>query len=148
MVTALVCPLKTNRLVIGHVAICRACCCGNTDRGKPEVPVEWMKNEWKRQGLKKNIQLTISGCLGPCDLSNVVSISCAEWTAWLGAIREFRIYAALLKWASASREAGRALPLPAELNRFRFNPFRTEDFTSSSEARVSEARGVKTHAVE
>jgi hypothetical protein len=41
-------PLKTKRLVIGQVTICRGCCCGNTDRGLPEVPVEWLKNEWRK----------------------------------------------------------------------------------------------------
>jgi hypothetical protein len=36
-------PLTTKRLVHGHVAVCRGCCCGNTANGKPAVPVEWLK---------------------------------------------------------------------------------------------------------
>jgi hypothetical protein len=60
--------LQTKRQVIGHVVMCSGCCCGKTERGKPEVPVEWLKAQWKARGLLKNIQLSISGCLGPCDL--------------------------------------------------------------------------------
>jgi cobaltochelatase CobN len=67
-------PLTTKRLVIGQVSVCFGCCCGRTDRGKPEVPVEWLKAEWRRRGLPKNIQLSICGCLGPCDVANVVKV--------------------------------------------------------------------------
>ena len=117
-------PLQTKRVILAHVSVCRGCCCGAVGRGRPEVPVNWMKEEWKRRSLKSAIQLTISGCLGPCDLSNVVSVSSAEGSIWLGTLREFRDYAAILEWAMASKEAGRAVPLPAELSEFEFDPFR------------------------
>lgn len=67
--------LTTKRLVLGHVSVCQGCCCGNTANGKPAVPVEWLKEEWRARGLLKRIQLSISGCLGPCDIPNVVTIS-------------------------------------------------------------------------
>jgi cobaltochelatase CobN len=86
-----------------------------------------MKEEWKKRGLKKSIQLTISGCLGPCDIANVVSISSAGRTEWLGRLRDFANYAALLEWANDSQDAGRALPLPRELSELRFDPFRKQD---------------------
>jgi cobaltochelatase CobN len=89
-----------------------------------------MKEEWKRRGLKKSIQLTISGCLGPCDLSNVVSISSAEQTVWLGRLRNFASYLALLEWATDSRQVGRVLPLPRELSELRFDPFHKQDALS------------------
>ena len=119
--------MQTKRIVIAHLSLCRGCCCGAVEKGNPNVPVEWMKDEWKKRGLKKSIQLTISGCLGPCDLHNVASISSAEQTMWLGRLREFSSYAALLEWALASRDAGHALPLPSELNERRFDPFRKAD---------------------
>lgn len=119
--------MQTKRVVVAQVALCRGCCCGAEEKGHPNVPVEWMKDEWKKRGLKKSIQLTISGCLGPCDLSNVVSISSAEQTVWLGRLRHFANYAALLEWSLASREAGHALPLPRELSELRFDPFRRLD---------------------
>jgi cobaltochelatase CobN len=96
-------------------------------KGNAEVPVEWMKDEWKKCGLKKSIQLTISGCLGPCDVSNVVTVSSAGQTLWLGRLREFANYAALLQWAVASRDAGCVLPLPDELSELRFDLFPSAD---------------------
>jgi cobaltochelatase CobN len=97
------------------------------------VPVDWIKKEWKERGLKKSIQLTISGCLGPCDLPNVVSISSKEETVWLGTLCRFQDYAVLVEWASASGRAGRLLPLPEELTEFQFSPFRAGDSTAISE---------------
>ena len=120
-------PITTKRVLLAHVSLCRGCCCGAVEKGNPEVPVEWMKDQWSRHGLKKSIQLTISGCLGPCDLSNVVKISSAEQTLWLGRFREFANFAALLDWALATRDAGRVLPLSSELSELQFDPFRKED---------------------
>jgi len=119
--------MQTKRVLVAQVALCLGCCCGAVGKGNPKVPVEWMKDEWKKRRLKTSIQLTISGCLGPCDLANVVSISSAIQTVWLGRLRDFANYAALLEWALASREAGHALPLPLELNELRFDPFRRAD---------------------
>jgi hypothetical protein len=95
-------PLTTKRLVLGHVSVCQGCCCGNTANGKPAVPVEWLKKEWRARGLLKRIQLTIGGCLGPCDHPNVVTISNESGTQWLGGITEFSQYRALPGWAIAS----------------------------------------------
>jgi hypothetical protein len=126
-------PMQTKRVVLAQVSVCLGCCCGAVERGRPAVPVDWIKKEWKERGLKKSIQLTISGCLGPCDLLNVVSISSKEETVWLGTLCRFQDYAVLVEWASASGRAGRLLPLPEELTEFRFSPFRGGDSTAISE---------------
>jgi len=126
-------PMQTKRVVLAQVSVCLGCCCGAVERGKPAVPVDWIKKEWKGRGLKKSIQLTISGCLGPCDLPNVVSISSKEETVWLGTLCRFQDYAVLVEWASASGRTGRLLPLPEELTEFRFSPFRGGDSTAISE---------------
>jgi hypothetical protein len=81
----------------------------------PEVPVDWLKAEWRRRGLLKNVQLSISGCLGPCDVPNVVKIDLREETIWLGKIERFDQYREILDWATWSRAAGRLLPLPKDL---------------------------------
>lgn len=117
-------PLFTKRIILAHVSMCKGCCCGAVEKGKPEVPVDWMKDEWKKRGLKKSVQLTITGCLGPCDLSNVVNIYTSAGMAWFGMMREFSHYSALLEWAQASAEAGELAPPPEELERLQFNPFR------------------------
>lgn len=115
---------KTRRIVLAQVSLCCGCCCGAVEKGHPEVPVEWMKDEWKKRGLKRSIQLSISGCLGPCDLPNVVTVASSEQTVWLGCFHKFAHYAAVLEWASATSEAGRTLPFSRELNELRFDPFR------------------------
>jgi predicted metalloprotease with PDZ domain len=46
--------LTTKRLVLGHVSVCQGCCCGNTANGKPAVPIEWLKKEWRAIGGIEN----------------------------------------------------------------------------------------------
>jgi hypothetical protein len=120
--------LTTKRLVIGHVSVCQGCCCGNIANGKPAVPVEWLKKEWRARGLLKRIQLSISGCLGPCDIPNVITISNENGTQWLGGITEFHQYQLLLEWAVASRASEKLLPLPDQFREHTLYPFR--NFTS------------------
>src|ERR1700681_582060 len=122
-------PVTTKRMVIGQVSVCIGCCCGQSDRGKPAVPVEWLKTEWRQRGLLKNIQLTISGCLGPCDVPNVVFIATAEENVWLGNIDRFEYdrfeyYRVIAAWAAQSKGVGRMLPLSRELLGHRLDPFR------------------------
>jgi (2Fe-2S) ferredoxin len=119
-------PLATKRLVIGHLTVCQGCCCGNTENGRPPVPVDWLKREWRARGLLKRVQLTISGCLGPCDLPNVVTISDESGTQWFGEITEFEQYRDLVDWAARSRDAGELLPLPKEFQRHTLHPFRKQ----------------------
>jgi (2Fe-2S) ferredoxin len=97
--------LATKRLVVGHLTICQGCCCGNTENGRPPVPVDWLKKEWRARGLLKRVQLTISGCLGPCDLPNVVNISNEKGTQWFGEITQFEQYRDLVDWATRGTRA-------------------------------------------
>jgi predicted metal-binding protein len=107
--------LTTKRKVIAQVFVCQGCCCGQVERGRPEVPAQWLKEEWRRRGLLKRIQLTISGCLGPCDVPNVVAIVAQQKTVWLGNISRRDQYQSLLDWASRSKDLGRAAEMPKEL---------------------------------
>ena len=115
--------LKTKRLVVGQVTVCRGCCCGDIDHRLPEVPVEWLKTEWRKRGLLKRVQLTISGCVGPCDVPNVVVITSPSGTEWLGNISSFLQYRSLLEWAVRCRDAGEMLPLPRHFDGLRVSPF-------------------------
>jgi len=124
------CPLKTKRLVVGQITICRGCCCGNVERGLPEVPVEWLKTEWRKRGLLKRVQLTISGCVGPCDVPNVVVITSASGTEWLGNVVELGQYRSLMEWAVRCKDAGEMLPLPPEFHECRISPFCSQRFSA------------------
>lgn len=128
-------PLTTRRRVIAQVSVCKGCCCGNVERGKPEVPVERMKHEWRARGLSKFVQLSVSGCLGPCDVINVVRISADDDDMWLGNLRSIDDYLDIVKWAEESKVAGKPSPLSPGMKERRFNPFRSIHFESSDAGR-------------
>ena len=69
------------------------------------------------------VQLTISGCVGPCDVPNVVVITSSASEAWLGNIVKFDQYRSLLEWAVRCRDAGEMLSLPREFLECRMSPF-------------------------
>ena len=114
----------TKRPVLGQINVCNGCCCGQTQKGHPEVPVEWLKREWKYRGLLKRVHLTISGCLGPCDVANVVLVTSPEGTQWLAEITQRRQYELLADWAEQSKIADRLLPLPREFDAHRLAAYR------------------------
>ena len=116
--------LETKRRVIGQVVVCQGCCCGATKKDRPEVPVEWLKEEWRRRGLLKRVQLSISGCVGPCDVPNVVILVSETGSKWLGNITDFNQYRSLVEWAVNSMNAGRLLELPREFRPHILSPWR------------------------
>ena len=86
--------------------------------------MDWLKKEWRARGLLKRVQLTISGCLGLCDVRNVATISNEKGTQWFGEITEFEQYRDLVGRATRSKDAGELLPLPKEFQRHTLHPFR------------------------
>ena len=118
--------IEPKRQMLAQISICKGCCCGNTDRGHPAVPVEWLKQEWKLRGLLKWVHLTITGCLGPCDVPNVVAISSSEGAQWLAHMRTEFDYNLLTDWAEQSKIADRLLPLPKELRNHSMAPWREQ----------------------
>lgn len=106
-----------------QVLLCKGCCCGRTDRGLPEVPVERIKAAWKAEKLNRAVQLTISGCLGPCDLPNVAVVVSDRGTEWYGRLDGDAPYDALLAWARACLATGTALSPPEGWAAHRFERF-------------------------
>lgn len=117
--------LRTNRAkVVGQLMICEGCCCGRTDRNFPPIPKQWLKAEWKSRKLNKYVQLTISGCLGPCDLANVAWLVAASGESiWLGGMTEQWQYERLLDWASQCRASEAFSDIPDDLMQYRFIRF-------------------------
>jgi hypothetical protein len=105
-------PLTTKIKSSAQVFFCVGCCCGRTDRGLPEVPVDRIKAAWKSEKLNRSVQLTISGCLGPCDVPNVAAILTPEGMRWYGLLNGDADYDAIIEWARASLAAGEIMPLP------------------------------------
>jgi hypothetical protein len=113
----------TKRKSLMQVLVCIGCCCGRLERGKPEVPVEWLKAQWKAARLNPYIQLTISGCLGPCDLPNVVAVLTATGQQWIGQLDQREHYEALVQWGRACGAARRLAPPPPVLRQRFFERF-------------------------
>jgi hypothetical protein len=114
---------ETSRKTLGQVIVCLGCCCGRTDKGHPAVPVDWLKAEWRARQLPKKIHLTISGCVGPCDASNVVTLLFGDAAVWLGGLSSFEHYEAIANWAEACAAQDALVPLPASLEEFRMTRF-------------------------
>jgi cobaltochelatase CobN len=123
--------LRTRRKPLAQVVLCQGCCCGQTARGLPAVPLDWLKPLWKSEKLNKVVQLTVSGCLGPCDLPNVCCIITPQEQTWYGRLTTREDYAVLLDWARRVRDQagsnGPLPPLPAELDHLRFERWPGDD---------------------
>lgn len=118
--------LEDKRKVIGEIIICgTGCCCGHTELGAPPVPVDWIMAEWKSRKLLVGVDISISGCLGPC-LTNTVCIITPTGSVWLGELEEHH-YATLIDWATESSVADRLLPLPDVLQQHEFERFRNRE---------------------
>jgi predicted metal-binding protein len=73
----------TKHPMLGPLILCKDCCCGQTEQGPPAAPVERIKAIWQREKLNRSIQLTVSGCLGPCNRPNIVLLVASEGQQWL-----------------------------------------------------------------
>lgn len=115
--------VNTKLRVLGQVLICKGCCCGNIGSGKPPVPEAKLRSIWKAEKLNRTIQLTVSGCLGPCDIPNVVQVITDEGQEWYGRLEDDGPYDALIDWARACHKAKALLPRPHALVPHRFERF-------------------------
>jgi hypothetical protein len=118
--------ITPKRLMLAQISICDGCCCGKTEKGHSAVPLQWLKQEWKMRGLLKRVHLSISGCLGPCDVPNVVMITNSAGTQWLAHLNSQRHFAMLADWAEQSKDADGLLPLPKELLGMAMMPYRAQ----------------------
>ncbi len=119
-------PRATRKRPLAQLLFCRGCCCGRVDRGYPDVPVDRIKAVWKAEKLNRTIQLTISGCLGPCDMANVAAIVSSGTQEWFGGLAEPDHFDALIDWARQCHREQSLLPRPASLAPFQFEAFATE----------------------
>ena len=107
------------------VIVCKGCCCGNLEKGYDEVPVEYLEQAWVENNLGEEAQLTISGCLGPCSMRNVVLLKSEDGLTWLGGLSVQEDYESLVNWAREYSRSEIAISLPEGLQRLEFE--RNED---------------------
>ena len=74
------------RVQDGQLFVCHGCCCGRTEKGFPPLPLDEFKRQWKARGIRRRFHLTISGCLGPCPMANVVMIEFRGKSIWLHSV--------------------------------------------------------------
>ncbi len=86
---------KEIRIQDGQLFVCNGCCCGQTGKGFPASPLEEFKRQWKARGIRRRFHLTISGCLGPCPLANVVMLHFKGQSAWFHSINSVQDVAAI-----------------------------------------------------
>jgi cobaltochelatase CobN len=85
-----------------------------------------LKSVWKAEKLNRSVQLTISGCLGPCDLANVALVIAPDGNRWLGGMAGDAMYEALVEWARECHREGQLLPLPTGFEGRQFERFGSE----------------------
>ncbi len=77
---------KQIRVHDGHLFVCNGCCCGRPEKGFPALALDSFKRQWKSRGLRRRFHLTISGCLGPCPLANVIFLQFRGRSLWFHSI--------------------------------------------------------------
>ncbi len=115
--------VKTSRVLEGQLFVCQGCCCGNSERGMPALPLDDFKRQWKERGIRLRVHLTVTGCLGPCVLANVVLILFAGESVWLHSINTPEHVTAIYDYLEEMLAAERYLPLEGPLASCHFNRF-------------------------
>jgi cobaltochelatase CobN len=115
--------VKKTRVLEGQLFVCQGCCCGNTERGMPSLPLAEFKQQWKDRGVRLRVHLTITGCLGPCPLANVVLILFAGESVWLHSINTLEHVTAIYDYLESMLAAEKYLPPPGRLADCHFNRY-------------------------
>ena len=106
---------KEIRVQDGHLFVCQGCCCGRTDKGFPALPIDDFRQQWKARGIRRRFHLTISGCLGPCPLANVVLLLFRGRSLWLHSINDKEDVSSIYGYVEAMLRADEYLEPPPEL---------------------------------
>jgi cobaltochelatase CobN len=106
----------------GHLLVCaKGCCCGRTERGHAEVPIDFYKHEYKRRKIRNQVQLSVNGCLGPCPLSNVVLLFFDGRPIWFQSVNAKPQIVAIFDYVERLLAADVFLPPPPELAEYVFD---------------------------
>ncbi|HKX29616.1 MAG TPA: (2Fe-2S) ferredoxin domain-containing protein [Blastocatellia bacterium] len=113
--------VKKIRVLEGQLFVCQGCCCGRTERGMPALPLDEFKQQWKERGVRLRVHLTVTGCLGPCPLANVVLILFDGEAIWLHSINSPEHVTEIYDYLEAMLRAEQYLPPPGRLADCHFN---------------------------
>jgi len=114
---------KEIRVQDGHLFVCQGCCCGRTDKGFPALPVDEFRQQWKSRGIRRRFHLTISGCLGPCPLANVVLLYFRGRSMWFHSINDAADVSSIYEYVEEMLRAKQYVEPPPDLQRRRFDRY-------------------------
>jgi cobaltochelatase CobN len=120
---------KQIRIQEGHLFVCHGCCCGQTQKGFPASPVEEFKRQWKSRGIRRRFHLTISGCLGPCTLANVVMMQFQGHSVWFHSIDHPEDVASIYDYVESMLQEQCYLDPPASLASRHFQRYTVDSAT-------------------
>jgi nitrile hydratase accessory protein len=106
---------KQIRIQDGHLFVCNGCCCGRTEKGFPALPLDDFKRQWKQRGIRRRFHLTISGCLGPCPLANVVLLEFHGRSLWFHSINQPEDVNVIYDYVERMLVAGMIMDVPEVL---------------------------------
>ena len=105
-----------------QILVCSGCCCGRIEKGNHEVPVNELKDAWKRHNITDEVELKITTCLGPCSMNNVSLLKIGKERIWLGKLNTMEHYNTLIDWANNVSNQDNEIQLPELLEAHRFTP--------------------------
>jgi cobaltochelatase CobN len=128
-----------------HLMVCaKGCCCGHTERGFAAVPIDYYKHEYKRRKIRKHVQLTMSGCLGPCPVANVVLLFFDGRPVWFQSINGLPQIRAIFDYIERMLAANAYQPPPPELAEYVFTYYAwTQEQPSKARDERNESRGLE-----
>jgi hypothetical protein len=107
---------KQIRIQDGHLFVCNGCCCGRTEKGFPPLALDEFKRQWKQRGIRRRLHLTISGCLGPCPLANVVLLQIHGRSLWFHSINHPEDVNSIYDYVEQMLVTNSVLDLPPSLS--------------------------------
>jgi cobaltochelatase CobN len=114
---------KQIRVQDGHLFVCNGCCCGRTDKGFPALPLDEFKQQWKKRGIRRRFHLTVSGCLGPCPLANVVLLQFRGRSMWFHSINHAEDVDLIYDYVEQMMKGEAEMEMPAALERRLFQRY-------------------------
>jgi cobaltochelatase CobN len=125
---------KEVRIHDGHMFVCYGCCCGRVEKGFPALPLDEFKRQWKERGIRRRFHLTVSGCLGPCALANVILIIFRSRSVWLHSINQPRDVELIYGYIEQMLRADSYLDPPAGLAERQFDRYTADAAVACAES--------------
>ncbi|MBM3227863.1 (2Fe-2S) ferredoxin domain-containing protein [Candidatus Peribacteria bacterium] len=98
-----------------RLLICNGGVCGSNK----DIPLQFLEDTWKEEGLHSAVAMKICGCQDACEHASVARIITAYGTEWFENLQKEH-YQALLDWARDCRKADAVVSRPEILQKLRF----------------------------